>query len=231
MSIIFLLIGGLLLLSQIPAFWAKRVLKKHSKERSDLPGTGQELFTHLQRKFKLKKLKLEEVSSSNPLLGDHFNPLTNTICLRKQYLEGKSLTAVAVVAHEFGHALQFSDGLPLLTTRTRLAQLAVILNKIVSILFAGALIASLIFPPILIIVGIAWLVSFLFSVVIHLVTLPVEFDASYNKALPILQEGDYLKNEDLHKVKNILAACAYTYLAQALSSLITLLFIIFRRGR
>ncbi len=231
MSFILLLIGAMLLLSQIPAFWAKRILKKHSKERNDLPGTGEELFTHLQNKFELNDLKLEEVSSSNPLIGDHFNPLTNTICIRKQYLEGKSLTAVAVVTHEFGHALQFSEGLSLLTTRTKLAQLAALLNKLVSVLFAAALIASLVFPPILLIVGIAWMLSFLFSVVIHLVTLPVEFDASYNKALPILKEGDYLDKSDLTKVHDILAACSYTYVAQALASLITLLFIIFRRGR
>ncbi|MBE8182209.1 MAG: zinc metallopeptidase [Candidatus Portiera sp.] len=231
---LFLVIGILLLLSQAPALWAKHVLKKHSKPHSNLPGTGKQLFTHLKRKFKLKDLKLEEISSANSrnsISGDHFNPLTNTVYLSSQNFQGKSLTAVAVVTHEFSHALQFSEGSQLLVTRTQMAQLAALLNKIVSVILVGALIVSFIFPPILIIAGIGWILSFLFSVLIHIVTLPVELDASYNRALPILEEGGYLQPQDLDKVKQILAACAYTYVAQALASFITLLFIIFRRGR
>nr|MCH9665728.1 zinc metallopeptidase [Gammaproteobacteria bacterium] len=100
-----------------------------------------------------------------------------------------------------------------------------------SVLLAGALIVSFVYPQALIIVGIGWLLSFLFSILIHIVTLPMELDASYNRALPILEKGKYLAADDLQIVKKILGVCAYTYVAQALSSFLVLFFILLRRGR
>lgn len=228
---IFVLLGILLLLSQVPAFLAKKTLEKYSKEHSGLPGTGKQLFTHLRKKFKLKELKLQEISPKMIPIGDHFNPLTNTVCLSKNNLSSRSLTSVAVVTHEFSHALQFSEGSRLLVARTHLAQLAAMINKVVSVLLAGALIVSFVYPQALIIVGIGWLLSFLFSILIHIVTLPMELDASYNRALPILEKGKYLAADDLQIVKKILGVCAYTYVAQALSSFLVLFFILLRRGR
>ena len=59
-------------------------------------------------------------------------------------------------------------------------------------------------------------------VVVHLVTLPVEYDASFNKALPILEQGGYLKPEDMPAVRQVLKAAALTYVAGALVSLLDL---------
>lgn len=223
---VFIVVALLLLLSQLPALMAKRVMDKHNKNLSYLPGTGEELFRHLKNKFKLKNLKLEETSSA-----DNFDPLANTVNLTKRNLEGRSLTAVAVVTHEFSHALQFSQGSKMLMTRTSLAQVAFVLSKITSFLVIAGLGLSFISPKVLYIVGFIWLASFIFSVLIHVITLPVELDASYKRALPILEEGKYLKEDDLAKVRTILTACAYTYVAQALSSVILVAFMILRRGR
>jgi Zn-dependent membrane protease YugP len=59
-------------------------------------------------------------------------------------------------------------------------------------------------------------------VVIHLVTLPVEFDASFNRALPILDRDGYLPKQDLPAARRILKACALTYVAAALVNLLNL---------
>ena len=66
-------------------------------------------------------------------------------------------------------------------------------------------------------------VGILLSTVVHLITLPVEWDASFNKALPILREGDYLSEQDLVDAKRILTACAFTYVSASLGSLLGLL--------
>ena len=58
------------------------------------------------------------------------------------------------------------------------------------------------------------------SVIVHLVTLPVEFDASFNKALPILFEGNYINEKDRPAARRILKAAALTYVAASLASLL-----------
>ena len=217
--------GVFLVLTQLPALAAKRIMTQHKQEISYLPGTGKQLFQHLKKKFKLKQLKLETT-----LIGDHFNPLTNTVHLTEDHLNGKSLTAIAVVTHELSHALQHAEGSKILLLRTRLAAIALMLNKLASFTVLAGLSVSFFFPRVLYLVGIIWLASFIFSVLIHLLTLPVELDASYKKALPILEKGEYLRPADLVKVRRILGACAWTYVAQALSSFIFLALMLFRRS-
>ncbi|MAA59842.1 MAG: hypothetical protein CMK79_06785 [Pseudomonadales bacterium] len=63
-------------------------------------------------------------------------------------------------------------------------------------------------------------VGILLSTLVHLVTLPVEWDASFNKALPILQEGQYLSPGDMAAARNILTACALTYVSASLASVL-----------
>ena len=59
-------------------------------------------------------------------------------------------------------------------------------------------------------------------VLVHLVTLPVEYDASFNKALPILRDGGYLAEDDIAGARSVLKAAAFTYVAAALTSLLNL---------
>lgn len=66
------------------------------------------------------------------------------------------------------------------------------------------------------------IVSMALSTMVHLLTLPVEFDASYGKALPILKEGGYLHDGDLEHAEKILKAAALTYVAASLTSLLNL---------
>src|SRR5690606_33845631 len=102
-----------------PQMWAKHILQKYSTTRSDLPGTGGELVQHLQRKYALNELKLESTPA-----GDHYDPTTRTVRLTEAHLNGRSLTAVAVASHEFGHALQHATDYRPLLARTRMVNVA-----------------------------------------------------------------------------------------------------------
>ena len=101
----------------LPQFWVRRVLKKHSNERPDFPGTGGEFARHLIKQQGLK-VKLETTEQ-----GDHYDPSTRTVRLSSENFNGKSLTAVATAAHEVGHAIQHQQGMALLLLRSPLAKM------------------------------------------------------------------------------------------------------------
>lgn len=200
-----------------PGIWVKRVLAKHSNERDDLPGTGGELAAHLMDRFKLEGVKLERTEQ-----GDHYDPQDKAIRLTPNVMDKKSLTAVATAAHEFGHALQHAKSYTALSTRTVLAKQAINVQRFASMaIFALPILAVIpggaIFARFLLIAIIG---SMFLTTLIHFVTLPVEFDASFGRALPILQEGQYVSDRDLGKVRKVLLACALTYVSQALFGLL-----------
>ena len=215
---IYLILGILLFVLVLgPQYWAKHILQKYSSHRDDIQGTGEELVKHLRKKFDIRYLKIEETE-----LGDHYDPTDKAVRLSKDNFDKRSLTAITVAAHEFGHALQDAKHYKPLTTRTNMVRAAQKLEKIGS--FALLVLPLIAFTP-----GGARMAPFLFLVVVlsmllntvvHFVTLPVEFDASFGRALPILREGQYISNSDYRAARRILTACALTYLASSLSGLL-----------
>lgn len=213
--ILVLLLLGVMFL---PQYATRHLLEKHSEARKDFPGTGGEFAQHLVDRFQLQDVTVETTKS-----GDHYDPGSRTVRLTQDKFEGKSLTAVVVAAHEVGHAIQHHTRSRALLTRTWLARFA----RLGALAAQGALIAT----PMLVGVSpglarVSMLVvvaGILMSTVVHLITLPVEWDASFNKAMPILREGDYLSESDLVDAKRILTACAFTYISASLGSLIGLL--------
>lgn len=208
--LLFLLILG-------PGWWAGRVLKKYSTHRDDIPGTGGELLTHLRDRFELRGLKLESTPA-----GDHYDPQARTVRLTESNLNGRSLTAVAVAAHEFGHALQHARGYKPLAARHRMVLIAQRFEKAGgAALLALPVLAFTPFgaraAPLLILVAVA---AMGVTCLVHFVTLPVEFDASFGRALPILKQGSYIDARDYRAVRRILTACALTYLGASLSGLL-----------
>jgi hypothetical protein len=138
--------------------------------------------------------------------------------------DGRSLTAVAVAAHEVGHAIQHHRRERMLERRTRLIRSAQLAQKIgAGVMFAIPVITALTRMPqsglLLFLVGLASMGS---ATLVHLVTLPVEWDASFRKALPLLSHGRYVSEGDQRKVKTILRAAALTYVAASLASLLNL---------
>jgi Zn-dependent membrane protease YugP len=214
-------IGLLLAAVAIPGFWVKRVLQKYSQpgDRYHDRGNGAELARHLLDRFDLQHVAVETTPT-----GDHYDPQARAVRLMEDRYHGHSLTAITVAAHEVGHAIQDARGERLFRNRQRLARLAVIGQQVGSITMLAAPVVMLVTrAPSLGLLFLAVAVgSMLLGTLVHLVTLPVEYDASFNKALPILQEGQYLHEGDLPHANRILKAAALTYVAASLASLLNL---------
>ncbi|QCI64253.1 zinc metallopeptidase [Phreatobacter stygius] len=218
MPILIVLAGAaVLLLIFGPQFWVKAEMRRHAAERADFPGTGGELAEHLLERAGLAGIKVELTDG-----GDHYDPIDGVVRLSPDIHGGRSVTAVAVAAHEVGHALQHRDGDRLLLWRIKMAEGARVLEIGAAILFATApLVLAFVHSLPLVILQIVVAVALLASrLVMHLLTLPVEFDASFGRALPILDKGGYLPPGDLPAAKSVLRAAAFTYVASALVTLL-----------
>ena len=202
-----------------PQWWASYTFRRYSKAREDIPGSGGELAQHL-----VKRLKLGEVAVESTDQGDHYDPEAKMVRLSPGNFEGRSLTAVAVAAHEVGHAIQHHNSEPLLATRTRLITLAHWGEKVGAALMFAIPVVTLItrIPHSGLLFFLLGFSSMALATVVHLVTLPVEWDASFNKALPILRERKYIDEKDERAVRRILKAAALTYVAASLASLLNL---------
>ncbi len=216
MFIVLLLILAVIIIFG-PQLWAKHVLNKYSRHRKDFPGTGGEFAQHLLIQFEMHDVNVE-ISET----GDHYDPIEKTVRLIRPNLEGKSLTAVATAAHEVGHAIQDHINYQPLQTRGRLVKIAQIAEKVgAGLMFMIPIVAVFTRVPALgILMFIGGLMSLGTSVIVHLVTLPVEWDASFKRALPIL--ANYVSKRDQWAARRILTACALTYVASSLTSLLNL---------
>jgi len=202
-----------------PQLWARAVFRRFGAEREELPGTGGELARHLIERFALEGVEVEEAPSG----GDHYDPVARRVRLSPEYLHGKSLTAVAVAAHEVGHALQHAAGYRPLKRRETLVRLARFGERAGALIMMALPVITLITraPSAGLIMALAGLLSLGTAVLVHLVTLPVEWDASFRRALPILEEG-YLPPAELRAARKVLTAAALTYLAASLAGLLNL---------
>ena len=202
-----------------PQFWVSHVLKRHKAERRDLPGTGGELARHLVERFQLDGVRVERTDA-----GDHYDPEERVVRLSEDIHDGRSLSAVAVAAHEVGHAIQHHRDERGLRLRGRMVRIAQVTDKFAGVFFLLAPVLGLLArTPVAFLALAAIGIGFLaVRVLVHLVTLPVEYDASYGKALPILRDGGYLSDEDLAPARSVLKAAALTYVAAALMSLVDL---------
>lgn len=210
----FILIIALFALILAPSVWVKLVLKRHSQERQDLAGTGGELARHLLDKHGAHDVQVEALDKNQ----HHYDPNGHVVRLGPQSYQAKSLTAVAVAAHEVGHALAYHNEDRVTLLSKRYAPLARLMRRLaISLLMFWPALSALIHIPYAVpLHAFVVFISGLCLAFVYLAMLPEEWDASFNKALPILIEGRYLAPEDYPKIKQILTACALTYVAQAL---------------
>jgi Zn-dependent membrane protease YugP len=199
-----------------PSLWVQWVMRRHDTPRADFPGTGAELARHLLDEAGLEAVPIEESTS------DHYDPEAKAVRLSKGNYHGRSLTAVTVAAHEVGHALQDRDGYAPLKARGGVVRAAIYADRAVSIGMVGLSVAGgiAVHPRLMLLGAVAIMLSGLLRVGANLVTLPVETDASFNRAMPLL--GRYLPPEDEPAVRRILRAAAFTYVAAALISVLNL---------
>jgi hypothetical protein len=216
-----ILIVTLLACIVLPGVWVKQVLEKYSEpaDRYRQAGSGAELARHLLNRFELSDVKVEETDQ-----GDHYDPISKVVRLSANNFSGYSLTAITVAAHEVGHALQHSRGEALFNTRQNLVKIAIKGERAGRVMLMMAPLVLLVarLPQLSVLMLLLAVGSMALSTLVHLVTLPVELDASYGKALPILEEGNYLQAGDLPHARRILKAAALTYVAGSLASLLNL---------
>tara|TARA_B100000965_G_scaffold340932_1_gene309474 strand:+ start:731 stop:1345 length:615 start_codon:yes stop_codon:yes gene_type:complete len=204
-------------------------MRRYSTEKPEMPGTGGELAKHLIKRFSLKDVEVETTE-----LGDHYDPIEKKVRLLPEHYESKSLTAIAIAAHEVGHAIQDHQGDKRLAIRTKMVPIVNLLARwSVVIISLSPVIGIITRHPIpfslLLFLGLS---GFIARMMIHAVTLPVEFDASFSKALPILREGDYVSQSNEKAVSHVLRAAALTYVSAALADILNLgrwAFILLRR--
>jgi uncharacterized protein len=214
--VIILLVLGFFALAFLPQMWVQSVIKRHSVERPDFQGTGGEFARYL-----LNRLKLEHVSVEETDQGDHYDPQAKAVRLLPQHYGGRSLSAVVIAAHEVGHAIQDAHDYAPLKARTRLASQADRIQNVGFVVLLAAPVMMLVFrSPAAVFLEIgAGLVIISLTVLMHVFTLPVEFDASFSRALPLLKDGKLLPEKDIPAARQILTAAALTYVAAAALSL------------
>ena len=199
----------------IVAMWAQskvtRAYKTYSKMGVGI--SGRETAARILAANGLSNVRIEPAQG---MLSDNYNPRRKTVNLSQANYEGRSIAAVAIAAHESGHAIQHSTGYFPLRIRSLLA-------PVVSV-------ASALLWPVLI-VGILMQFAGTFTLAVYiflgififqLVTLPVEFNAS-KRALSAIDAAHILTEEERYGAKKMLTAAALTYVAAALVSLLNVL--------
>lgn len=217
MAVIIIAVLAILALAILPQLWVKRVIESHSGHRSDFPGTGGEFARHLLDEMKLGTVAVEETK-----MGDHYDPAAKAVRLLPQHFNGHSLSAVVIAAHEVGHAMQDATHYAPLKARTRMAKLAGTVQTLgVVVMLAAPVMVILTKSPAMALLNVAGGILIMgFTVLIHAATLPVEFNASFGRALPVLKAGRYISERDMADARKILWAAALTYVAAAAMSLI-----------
>jgi Zn-dependent membrane protease YugP len=202
-----------------PGLWARHMLERYGREEY-FSGTGIDLARILVEDLRLHGVRVETTDK-----GDNTDPVEKVVRLNPATAGRRSLTAVVVAAHEVGHAMQDQSGDGLLRLRTALVRAGIWAERIgaAAVMVAPLLGAALQVPVVgrLMLVAVACVLGI--PVLVHLVTLPVEIDASFARALPVLRSGRYIPPEDEAAARRILTACALTYLSQALAGMFNVL--------
>src|ERR671927_1663382 len=209
------------LISGAAAIWVRSSYSKYSKQRSASGLTGAQTARMILDRNNLTNVRVEPVAGQ---LTDHYDPRTKTVRLSEANFGKPSIAAVSVAAHECGHAIQDASGYVPMKLR---AGLFPIVN------FAGQLWFPLFFLAIIMGIGTATgqlfiqlaVLAFAGVLAFHVVTLPVEINAS-TRAYGILTRYGILSAREAGGTRRVLTAAAFTYIAAAPTSLLTLLYLL-----
>ncbi len=218
--IILMVVG--MIISGAAAFWVRSSYKKYSKQMSASGLTGAQTARMILDRNNLSNVQVEPVAGQ---LTDHYDPRSKTVRLSEGNFGQNSIAAVSVAAHEVGHAIQDATGYLPMKARSGLFP---IVN------FAGQLWFPLFFLAFIMGVGTSTgqlfiqlaALAFLGILAFHVVTLPVEINAS-TRAYGLLTRYGILSHSEAGGTKRVLTAAAFTYIAAALTALLTLLYLFF----
>ena len=210
----------LFVLSILPMAWLNYVFKKNDAILINMPFTGLEFGETILNEIGLNDVKIEK-----SLTVDHYDLSEKKVKVTEDRLSKKSLTAISIVCHEIGHAIQHKQKYKPLEQRTTLVKNTAWISQLGS----GLLMVGI---PTILATGsynlikvclVLVLLSLLIGVVVHLITLEVELDASFNKALPIIK--DKVPSEYHNACESILKAAAFTYVIGVVRNFVSLRFI------
>ncbi|MDR2730808.1 MAG: zinc metallopeptidase [Treponema sp.] len=214
----------------VPAFllsvWAQIMVKSTFSKYSKIPCsrkiTGRDAAALLLNVNRVNDVRIEAVGGS---LTDHYDPSSKVLRLSQPVFNNISIAAVGVAAHETGHAIQHARSWGPLVLRSTLVPVA----NIGSSIGPWLAMAGLVLGPIPILTNIG-IILFGAAVLFYLVTLPVEFNAS-GRAIAVLRDNNVLSENELKGVKKVLSAAALTYIASALTALMSLFRLVLRSRR
>ncbi len=212
-----------LIISLICNAMVKTNFSKYSNVMNSRRLTGAQAAEKVLSANSVTGCRIEAVGGS---LTDHFDPRSNVIRLSQPVYNVSSVAAVGVACHEAGHACQHAEGyfpnklrsaiIPVANIGSRLSWIILVIGMILPVQF-----------NFMITIGI---VLFSASVLVTLVTLPVEFNAS-SRALKTIKETGMLNDSEYEGAKKVLRAAAMTYVAAAATSIMQLLRLLFIFGR
>jgi uncharacterized protein len=202
-----------------PGLWVQAVMKRHRFPANRYAKTGGQVAREL-----LDFSGLRNVVTETTDRGDHYDPIAKAVRLSADNFDGRSLTALAIAAHEVGHALQDARAFAPLRWRTRLVRWVHPIERVGAGMmmvspFSAIFTQSRTLAVLMFLLGMATLFS---GVLVHFVTLPTELDASFRRALPLVEKRGVLLAEDLPRARKLLTAAALTYVAVALQSLLNI---------
>jgi Zn-dependent membrane protease YugP len=217
-----LFVGPFMLISLWASWRVKSTFHKFQNVGVRSGMTGAEAAAAVARAGGANEITIERVDG---FLSDHYDPRSKTLRLSSAVYDGRSVSSIAVGAHEAGHAIQHARAYAWLGFRSQMVPVASIVSQLwIWVFFAGMLLQT----PMLVNVGIA-----LFGVVVlvQLITLPVEFDASNRAKAVLASSGIVTTQEEAQGVSKVLGAAAMTYVAAALTAIVTLIYYILLANR
>lgn len=194
----------------------KSKFKEYSRQRLASGLTGREVAEKMLRDSGIYDVR---VTSTPGSLTDHYNPANKTINLSEEVYATNSVTAAAVAAHETGHAIQHAMSYAPLRLRSALVPVVNFAGMAGQWVLLGGILLINVFPSLLLFGIILFALTTLFS----FITLPVEIDAS-GRALAWLERSGITSSAQQPMAASALRTAAYTYVAAALGSLVTLLY-------
>lgn len=213
-----IIFGVFILLSYLASSTLKRRFKNYSKIPSPNGMTGHATAIKMLNSNGIYDVKVEPTRGH---LSDHYNPNTKTIKLSEAVYHGQNIAALAIAAHECGHAVQHAKAYTWLTLRSQLVPVVEFSSRWVHWVILGGFLLINAFPQLLL----AGIILFAFTTLFSFVTLPVEIDAS-KRALAWLSGAGITNIETHAKAESALRAAAYTYVVAALGSLASLAYYI-----
>ncbi|MEJ7840121.1 MAG: zinc metallopeptidase [Rubrobacter sp.] len=217
--IIVMIVGALI--SGAAALWVRSSYKKYSKQRSNSGLTGAQTARMILDRNNLTNVRVEPVAGT---LTDHYDPRSKVIRLSESNFRDSTIAGVSVAAHEVGHAIQDATGYTPMKLRSGLVPIVNFGGQLWTPLFFMAIITGVSTGIGSLFIQLA-VVAFAGVLAFHVVTLPVEINAS-TRAYGLLTRYGILSATEAGGTRRVLTAAAFTYIAAALTSLLTLLYLL-----